>query len=64
MIKDIERFLYSVDKVKLLDDNKLYIGYFVKAQHFNNRYEILPLDPRDNRIAICKSHIEKMEFYR
>lgn len=64
MIKDIERFLYSVVKAKLLDDNKLYIGYFVKAQRYNKRYEILPLDIRDNRLEFCKSYIEKMEFYR
>ena len=32
MIKDIERFLHEVVKVKLLDDNTLYIGYLVRAK--------------------------------
>ena len=64
MIKDIEKFLYHVVKVKLLDDNKLYIGYLVKALDFDNRYEILPLNYSDKRIAVCKSHIKEISFFR
>lgn len=63
MIKDIERFLYHIVKVELLNDNKLYIGYLVRNHIFDIRYEILPLDLREKRIAICKSHIKKIEFF-
>ena len=64
MIKELERFLYCIVELKLKDDNKKYIGYFVKAQYFKNRYEILPIDLKIRRIAFYKSNIEKIKFYK
>ena len=62
MIKEIERFLYSLVELKLKNDDRLYIGYFVKAHFLKGMYEILPIDLKMRRIAFYKSHIEKIKF--
>ena len=58
----LENYLYEQVIVKLKDEDKIRIGYFVKAQFFKNCYEVLPIDD-NKRIAFCKSNIESIKFY-